>query len=103
MLDEESATGDEPSKMLIVPARQWPGAPRLGKIGREIIPDSGRRGLIIDMFLKARDPCAAVKGAEGVWSVFGNRISLVGDCAIGVDLTTGCGRKGGSIDEITHE
>jgi hypothetical protein len=36
MLDEESATGDEPSKMLIVPAWQWPGAPRLGKIGKEI-------------------------------------------------------------------
>jgi hypothetical protein len=36
VLDEESATGDEPLKMLIVPAWQWPGAPCLGKIGREI-------------------------------------------------------------------
>jgi hypothetical protein len=69
VLDEESATGDEPSKMLIVAAWQRPGASRLGKIGREIIPDSGRRGQIIDMFLKARDPCTAVKGAEGVWMV----------------------------------
>jgi hypothetical protein len=73
---EESATGDEPSKMLIVPAWQWPGAPHLGKIGREIIPDSERRGQIIDMFLKARDLCAVVKRAEGVWSVFGSWIVI---------------------------
>jgi hypothetical protein len=76
VLDEESATGDEPSKMLIVPAWQWPGAPHLGKIGREIIPDSERRGQIIDMFLKARDLCAVVKRAEGVWSVFGSWIVI---------------------------
>jgi hypothetical protein len=25
------------------------------------------------MFLKAEDPCAAVKGAEGAWSVFGGK------------------------------